>query len=128
MDVDDLVQILAVDPLQLDPAPPWSPRMRGAIERLGATPKPCVACGAPARATRVVAIPGYGRRWIDRCRDHLIATTQRHGPPVAVGELLAVLEDAAHEARGELTIITDPLAVTARPQTGGNTRACWLQR
>lgn len=103
MDTSDLLRILAVDPASLDPAPPWTPQ--AGLDRLGT--QLCVACGAPAVATRTAHIPGHGRRWIERCRQHYLATAH-YGRPTAPVDVLADLADAAHEAGVELTVITDP--------------------
>ncbi|MGW3829152.1 hypothetical protein ACWEAF_45020 [Streptomyces sp. NPDC005071] len=100
----DLLRSLGVDPSQLDPAPPWAPRIGG--ERLDGN-HPCVRCGKPARATGVVTTPGHGRRWLDRCMPCLIATTPRGGPRAPLADTLAVLREAAQEAGATLTIRTD---------------------
>jgi hypothetical protein len=100
----DLLRSLAVDPAQLDPAPPWAPR--AGAERLDGS-HPCVCCGEPARATGVVDVPGYGRRWLDRCMPCLIATASRGVPRAPLADTLAVLQGAAHEAGVALTIVTD---------------------
>nr|WTB35184.1 hypothetical protein OG781_42140 [Streptomyces sp. NBC_00830] len=102
----DLLRSLNVDPSQLDPAPPWAPRQRAGTERLDGS-HPCVRCGDPARATGVVDVPGYGRRWLDRCMPCLIATTPRGGPRAPLADTLTVLREAAQEAGVTVTIRTD---------------------
>lgn len=102
MDASDLLLALAVDPAGLDLAPVWSPD--AGLDRVDT--RPCVACDALAVATRAVHIPGFGRRWVDRCRPHLIATAD-YGRLASV-DVLADLADAAGEAGAELTVITDP--------------------
>jgi hypothetical protein len=99
----DLLRSLGVDPALLDPAPPWAPR--AGAERLDGN-HPCVRCGKPARATGVVDVPGYGRRWLDRCMPCLIATTPRGGPRAPLAETVNVLREAAREAGVALTIVT----------------------
>lgn len=102
VDAPDLLRLLAVDPAGLDPAPVWSPG--AGLDRLGT--HLCVACDNLAVATRAVTVPGFGRRWVDRCQPHLIATAH-YGRPASV-DVLADLADAAHEAGADLTIVTDP--------------------
>lgn len=105
MDASSLLR-LGVDPDALDPAPPW-PWSDAAVDRLRAAPG-CVACSQPATATRSVHIPGHGRRWIDRCREHLLATAHYGRPTAPAAGVLADLAAAAHEAGARLTVITDP--------------------
>ncbi|MEU8833493.1 hypothetical protein [Streptomyces sp900116325] len=100
----DLLRSLGVDPPQLDPAPPWTPR--AGAERLDGS-HPCALCGKPARATVGVDTPGHGRRWLDRCMPCLIATTPRGGPRTPLADTLAVLREAAREAGAAVTIKTD---------------------
>lgn len=100
----DLLRSLGIDPSQLDPAPPWTPR--AGAERLNGS-RPCARCGQPATATGVVDAPGYGRRWLDRCTPCLIATTPRGGPRGPLAETVAVLQEAAREAGVALTMRTD---------------------
>lgn len=108
MDATEILRILAVDPSRLDPSPQWSPW--AGSDRIGldgTPPKPCVACGAPAVATRVLDTPGHGRRWIDRCHVHFLATAQR-STGESLDNILAALADAARVAGIEkLDIITD---------------------
>jgi hypothetical protein len=101
----DLLRFLGVDPSTLDPAPPSPWRSAGA-ERLRGS-HPCVRCDQPARAAGVVDVPGYGRRWLDRCMPCLIATAPRGGPRAPLADTLAVLREAAREAEVALTIVTD---------------------
>lgn len=59
-----------------------------------------MSCGQPARATRIVDIPGYGHRWVDKCREHFLAVAKRGGPKMPSEETLAV-RDAARAAGEE---------------------------
>jgi hypothetical protein len=102
----DLLRSLDIDPSQLDPAPPWAPRQSAGTERLDGK-HPCVPCGQPARATGAVDVPGYGRRWLDRCMPCLVATTSRGGPRAPLVETVNVLREAGREAGVLLTIVTD---------------------
>jgi hypothetical protein len=102
----DLLRVLGVDPSQLDPAPPRAQCRATSVERLDGS-HPCVRCGEPARATGIVDVPGFGRRWLDRCMPCLLATTPRGGPRAPLADTLTVLRKAAHEAGVTLTIVTD---------------------
>ncbi|MGW6902309.1 hypothetical protein ACWGF2_37860 [Streptomyces sp. NPDC054919] len=102
----DLPRSLGIDPSQLDPAPPWAPRQSAGAERLDGSHS-CVRCGDPARATGVVTVPGYSRRWLDRCMSCLIVTTPRGGSRAPLADTLAVLRQAGHEAGVDLTIVAD---------------------
>lgn len=67
---------LGIDPVDLDPGPDDLTRAPGWRERVSPgspTRRPCSACGAPAMSTRLVRLSGRGPRWIDACRDHMIA-------------------------------------------------------
>ncbi|MBA4865945.1 hypothetical protein H1V43_32295 [Streptomyces sp. PSKA54] len=109
MDVDAVLRLLAINPSQLEPAPPIPPQRVRAGERLGFDLKPCVSCGQPATCTQIVDITGHGHRWLDRCtRCFLACVAQGDGPRVPVEETLAALADAAREAGVRLTVITDP--------------------
>jgi hypothetical protein len=75
--VSDLERLafLGIDPAHLESAPD-DPRAPGWRERVAygePTRRPCCSCRALAVATRVVDIPGLGRRWLDQCRDCMIA-------------------------------------------------------
>lgn len=102
----DLLRSLAIDPLELDPAPPWTPCGRAGIERLDGR-RPCVRCGRPSSAAGVVETPEHGRRWVDRCIPCLVATTPRGGPQAPLTEPLAVLREAARTAGVALTTAAD---------------------
>lgn len=65
-----------VNPADLEPGPDDLVRAPGWRERVypdSPTRRPCSACGVPAMSTRLVPLPGLGPRWIDYCRDHMIA-------------------------------------------------------
>ncbi len=68
MTIDDVLHRLGVDPAELTQAPGRQVH-REAAARIGRNPCPCAGCGEPARVTGIVDVPGYGRRWLDRCRD-----------------------------------------------------------
>ncbi|MFF3057021.1 hypothetical protein [Streptomyces sp. NPDC057909] len=101
----DLLRTLGVDPSKLDPAPS-SPWRSAGVERLDGR-HPCVRCGRPSNVAGVVDVPGHGRRWLDRCVPCLIATTPCGGPRAPLTNTLAVLREAAREARVTLTVVAD---------------------
>ena len=109
MDTTDLLLRLDLDPADLKPAPARTANAQDARERLGPDPVPCVACGTPARSTRIIATPGHGRRWLDLCRDCMLAAADRSQPTVPLTDTLAVLRDAAREAGVALTILVDEM-------------------
>lgn len=78
MDLDSILRALSIDPANLEPAPAWKfIPTREAMHRIGPpTPLPCSSCGAPARATLIIDVPGHGTRWLDRCRDCFLATVK----------------------------------------------------
>ncbi|MER6917580.1 hypothetical protein ABT314_00590, partial [Streptomyces spiralis] len=53
--------------------------------------------------------PGYGRRWLDRCRDCFLATVDLEPSrvPGTVDGIVADLRAAAAEAGVELTVVID---------------------
>jgi len=61
--------ILESGPDDLVRAPGW----RARVYPDSPDRKACSACGVPAMATRLVPLPDLGPRWIDYCRDHMIA-------------------------------------------------------
>jgi hypothetical protein len=99
----DLLRSLAVDPAALDRAPA---RLRAAAarERFG---RPCSVCGAPARATTIVAL-SEGCCWLDTCRDHMLAVARLRPSrmPSTVEGIAADLRAAAVETGVDLTILT----------------------
>lgn len=107
MDSTDLLLRLDLDPADLKPAPARAASAQDARERLGPDPVPCVACGTPARSTRIIATPEHGRRWLDLCRDCMLAAANRGRPTGPLAGALAVLRDAACEAGVALTILVD---------------------
>ncbi|MFI9780870.1 hypothetical protein ACIHCV_40565 [Streptomyces sp. NPDC051956] len=80
-----------------------------AFARIGRTPQPCVACGRPATATRIVAVPRTGSRWIDTCTPHMIATTKTDATPAPESQALSSLRDAVRQAGIEAALLTAPL-------------------
>ncbi|MEV7715263.1 hypothetical protein [Streptomyces sp. NPDC088270] len=87
----DLLRSLAIDPSDLDPAPPWTPCGSAGIQRLHGR-HPCVRCGRPSTVAGVVETPEHGRRWVDRCMPCLVATAPQATEP------LVVLREAARTA------------------------------
>ncbi|MFH8738239.1 MULTISPECIES: hypothetical protein [unclassified Streptomyces] len=80
------------------------------VARIGRTPQPCVACGRPATATRIVDVPGAGSRWIDTCTPHMIATTKTDATRAPESQPLASLRDAVRQAGIQAALLTAPLA------------------
>lgn len=109
MDVGSTLRILNVDdPRRLPPAPTKTSGAE-AFARVGRTPQPCVACGRPATATRIVDVPQAGSRWIDTCTPHMIATTKTAAPCAPESQALASLHDAVRQAGVEAALLTAPL-------------------
>ncbi|MFG2525922.1 hypothetical protein [Streptomyces sp. NPDC048527] len=108
MDVSNTLRILNVNPHQLPPAPATTSGAE-AFARIGRTPQPCVACGRPATATRIVDVPGTGPRWIDTCMPHMIATTKTVATRTPESRALASLRDAVRQAGIEAALLTTPL-------------------
>jgi hypothetical protein len=108
MDVSSTLRILNVDPRQLPPAPDASSGAEP-FARIGRTPQPCVACGRPATATRIVDVPQAGSRWIDTCTPHMIATTKTDAARAPESQALASLRDAVRQAGIEAALLTTPL-------------------
>ncbi|UDM05590.1 hypothetical protein [Streptomyces longhuiensis] len=108
MDVSSALRILNVDPRQLPPAPATTSGAE-AFARVGRTPQPCVACGRPATATRIVDVPQAGSRWIDTCTPHMIATTKTDAARAPESQALASLRDAVRQAGIEAALLTAPL-------------------
>lgn len=104
----DLLRTLGIDPATLDPAPPWAPYRGTSTARLDGGHR-CACCGQPARATRVVDVPGCGPRWLDTCRTHFLAVTRLlpSRMPSTVEGIVADLRAAAREAGASLTVVTD---------------------
>jgi hypothetical protein len=108
MDDADLLRLLDIDPADLDPAPPWAPYRGTGAERIDGS-RPCAGCGEPARSTRLVDVPGAGRRWLDTCRDHMLAAARLRPSrmPPTVERIAADLHTAARKAAVDLTVVTD---------------------
>lgn len=66
-----------IDPDALEPGPDDLVNAPGWRERVAVSSsrKPCSACGAPAMSTRLVPLAGFGPRWVDSCRDCMIAAS-----------------------------------------------------
>lgn len=105
----DLLLHLGIDPTALDPAPAHG-RATAGPARVGRSPAPCTLCGAPARFTRVVDVPGRGPCWLDRCRACFLATVgiQSSGMPATVDGIVADLRAAAVDAGVALTVVDGP--------------------
>ncbi|MFE4818658.1 hypothetical protein ACFRFU_19925 [Streptomyces sp. NPDC056704] len=108
MNTADVLRTLAIDPAALDQAPPWAPYRGTSLARIDGS-HPCARCGLPARTTRVVDVPGHGRRWLDSCRDCFLAASRLWPSrmPSTVEGIVADLRAAAAEAGAGLTIVTD---------------------
>ncbi|MGV9350995.1 hypothetical protein ACWDSD_40980 [Streptomyces spiralis] len=108
MTIDDVLHGLGVDPADLTPALARHVH-RDAATRIGRSPCPCAGCGGPARATGIIDVPGYGRRWLDRCRDCLVATIDLEPSrvPGTVDGIVADLCAAAVEAGVQLTVVIE---------------------
>lgn len=107
MDDAQLLAFLDVDPAALKPAPPPHPRPPELWDRIGLDPVCCSVCDNPAWSTRIIDVPSLGYRWLDRCRDHVMAeiAARPKRPPVPVGETLAVLREAAEECGLQVRVI-----------------------
>ncbi|MFD4653831.1 hypothetical protein [Streptomyces sp. NPDC058441] len=75
MNATDLLRSLVLDPADLKPAPHRQATAQDAAERLGPEPLPC-----GTRSTRIIDTTDHDRRWLDRCRDYMLATVSPHGP------------------------------------------------
>lgn len=76
----DRLTLLGIDPAVLEPAPAGPLRYSGYRCRIGPGPsrRSCSACGRPAVATRRIEVDGL--RWLDSCRDCMVAGA-RAGEP-----------------------------------------------
>ncbi|MFF4536522.1 hypothetical protein [Streptomyces aureus] len=96
----DLLLHLGVDPAALDPSPERR-RSADACQRIGL---PCAVCGRPGYATRIVRLPD-GCRWLDTCRDHMIASARFQAVSRPWTDILADLREAAAEAGVAVTVL-----------------------
>ncbi|MFE4721174.1 hypothetical protein ACFRLW_33120 [Streptomyces sp. NPDC056728] len=112
MQIADMLRILDVEPSQLPPAPSRMARAEDAFARVGRTAQPCVSCGRPATATRIVDISDAGPRWIDTCTLHMIAITKTGATGAPESETLATLRAAVRQARVDAVLLTTPLAAS----------------
>ena len=108
MDATDLLRTLGIDPAALDQAPPWAPYRGTGAARIDGS-RSCAQCGQPARATRVIDVPGLGPRWLDTCRADLLAAARLlpSRMPSTVDGIVADLDAAAAEAGVDLAVVTD---------------------
>ncbi|MER5952376.1 hypothetical protein [Streptomyces sp. NPDC001893] len=109
MQIDDMLRILNVEPAQLPPAPSSPARAEEAFARVGRTAQPCVSCGQPATAPRIVDIPDGGPRWVDTCTPHMIASTRTGGTSAPESEALNTLRSAVRLAGVDAVLLTAPL-------------------
>ncbi|WP_406337356.1 hypothetical protein [Streptomyces sp. NBC_00649] len=107
MNVTDLLRSLALDPADLKPTPHRQATAQDAAERLGPDPLPCAACGTPARSTRIIDTPSHGRRWLELCRDCMLATADRRRPTEPLAATLEVLRDAAEQVGVTVRVLVD---------------------
>lgn len=74
----ETLQHFGIDPATLDVGPEdlaISPGWRARVTIGSPTRASCCVCGVPAEATRLVALPGWGPRWIDTCLPHMVAAS-----------------------------------------------------
>jgi hypothetical protein len=72
----DVLAALGIDPQALEAGPDDVVRAPGWQARVypdSPDRKGCSTCGQPATFTRLVSLPRLGPRWVDECRDHMIA-------------------------------------------------------
>ncbi|MFC9460005.1 hypothetical protein ACFWN5_03570 [Streptomyces sp. NPDC058430] len=110
MQIDDMLRILNVEPAQLPPARSSPARAEEAFARVGRTAQPCVSCGQPVTATRIVDVPDGGPRWVDTCTPHMIAITKTAATGAPESETLATLRAAVRQASVDAALLTAPLA------------------
>ncbi|MFJ7963106.1 hypothetical protein [Streptomyces sp. NPDC096324] len=105
MDSPDLLELLGIDPADLEPAPPnASYRSSSHLTEQHA----CLRCGRPATLAGVIDVPTLGSRWIDRCGPCFVATSSRpSGTAAPLEDTLAVLRDAALEAGVRLHVMIE---------------------
>ena len=104
MDLAEAAAHLGVGVASLEPAPVHPTRWEYRA-RYGPTPKPCSACGEPARSSGVIDHPQLGPRWLDQCRTCFLATPPR--ARVQLEQMLADLREIAAEMGADLTVLTD---------------------
>jgi len=74
----ETLAFLGVEPADPESGPDYPVRKREWLARVYADSpdrKRCSACGEPAFSTRLVPRPGFGPRWVDTCRDLMIAAS-----------------------------------------------------
>ena len=72
----ETLAFLGIKPTDLEPGPDdliGAPGWRDRVYPDSRSRKACSACDQPAVFTRLVSLPGFGPRWIDECRQHMIA-------------------------------------------------------
>ncbi|MFD6490706.1 hypothetical protein [Streptomyces sp. NPDC060188] len=107
MHSSDLLHLLGVTVDDLEHAPPEAPIGSSGKRRLAEGHR-CLRCGRPATVAGVLDIPGRGRLWVDRCTPCMVATTSRSDrQPAPLEDVLAILRDAALEARVPLRVILE---------------------
>ncbi|MEV1079900.1 hypothetical protein AB0I98_16885 [Streptomyces sp. NPDC050211] len=98
MSVEELLQRHDVDPALLDPAPADPDRAQFRARFALHWTQPCSACGKTqdCHTSRAVTFPEHGTRWVDLCRDHMLATMPEwHGPSTVEGILQDIREVVA---------------------------------
>jgi hypothetical protein len=85
----------------LEPGPA-APSLEEILARTGIAPRPCSACGQPARTSGVIRHPHLGARWFDRCRMCFLETPPQLQMPVA--RAVADLREVADHAGVRLTV------------------------
>jgi len=99
---DEARLFLHVELDDLEPGPA-APTLEEILARTGIDPRPCSACGRPARTSGVIRHPRLGPRWFDRCRDCLLET-----PPqlqVPLGQAIADLREVAGAIGARVTVL-----------------------
>lgn len=79
---DEARLFLHVELDDLEPGP-VTPTLEETLARTGLDPRPCSACGQPARTAGVIQHPRLGPRWFDRCRDCFLETPPQLQVPLA---------------------------------------------
>jgi hypothetical protein len=106
MSVDELLARHTVDPSHLAPGPPEATRRHVSARLREPIARPCTVCGNDYRTTQVVTFPEDGPRWVDLCREHMLATMEPWRGPSTVEGILADLREVAAELAGEMGATT----------------------
>ncbi|MFJ9117439.1 hypothetical protein ACIRJO_17995 [Streptomyces sp. NPDC102394] len=101
---DEARLFLHVELDDLEPGPA-APTLEQILARTGIHPRPCSACGQPARTSGVIWHAQLGPRWFDRCRVCFLET-----PPqiqVPLDQVLPHLRKVAAEIGAPLTVLSE---------------------